>query len=363
MKMLISNRTVPLRNGVSRLVACWNNSRFPVLFRWWQAQLKSCLPLRWQKLLDSGNEEVLVHWSAGTVSKVPEVETDSVSKVASRTILVLPSRVVLTRLIVLPDSAARDLVSVMGYELDKYMPFTSEQVYFAVDRPLHGPKNTLTAHLVVIQRETLDTILDQLVQGEYSIKAVDVQQQDGSRMRVNLLPADRRLSKVMPARQLNRFLATAALLFAVTGMWLWVSTRELQLEQMRLQVKALRTEAQQIQTLRQQLNSAREASQYVSDKKMRVLSVSGMLNELSQCIPKSTWLEQLVINAEGEVNLNGQSSQASALINEMRACTSLINPHFQGVIQGDSNTGKERFYLRAQLRHKEVVNDASPQRL
>ena len=52
----------------------------------------------------------------------------------------------------------------------------------------------------------------------------------------------------------------------------------------------------------------------------------------------------------GGVSLSGQSSKASALITRMKDCKTLSDAQFQGIIQPDADTGKERFSLRAQLR-------------
>jgi general secretion pathway protein L len=58
----------------------------------------------------------------------------------------------------------------------------------------------------------------------------------------------------------------------------------------------------------------------------------------------------LGIDASGRVSLQGESPQATKVLKWMGASPYLDDPGFQGVIQTDARTGKERFYMTAQLR-------------
>jgi general secretion pathway protein L len=78
------------------------------------------------------------------------------------------------------------------------------------------------------------------------------------------------------------------------------------------------------------------------------------LSELTACLPDDTWLDQLEVDA-ADVSMSGQSARASALIGRAKACRSLENPQFQGVIQPDADTGKDRFALHARL-HQEAAD-------
>ena len=74
--------------------------------------------------------------------------------------------------------------------------------------------------------------------------------------------------------------------------------------------------------------------------------MAALMSELTACLPDDTWLEQLEIDAD-DVAFSSQSVRASVLISRLKDCRSLENPQFQGVIQRDAASGKERFALHA----------------
>ena len=74
--------------------------------------------------------------------------------------------------------------------------------------------------------------------------------------------------------------------------------------------------------------------------------------DLTGCLGPDTWVEQLEVAADGAVSITGQSAKASALITRVKACRTLADAQFQGIIQADEKTGKERFSLRARLRQE-----------
>lgn len=352
------------RDGWIRVVCYWQDSFLPAFFRWWREQLLACLPNRVQQALTVSNNEVLLYWRNGQLWDMQGEHAQALSKdlstMSPKRVMLLPAETALTRRIYLPKAAVHDLTAVLTFELDKFMPFSARQVYFDIEKPVASVGSNLTMRLVVIRREPFDALLNDLARAGHRIDAVDVLSVDGQRLQVNLLPASRKAVRQAPQRWLNRGLITLVLGLVVSAMLLWVHSSEALLETMRTQVKKIRAEALQVQVLRQQLNSAREIGQFVLARKTEAPYMSGLLNELSRCIPGTTWLEQLEISAEGQVKLNGQSSQASELITDMGHCPSLSDIQFQGIIQADAVTGKDRFYLRAQLRQKEADHARSP---
>ena len=56
------------------------------------------------------------------------------------------------------------------------------------------------------------------------------------------------------------------------------------------------------------------------------------------------------IDHGGQVGMQGQGTQAASLLEALKGSASLAEPAFQGSIQKDPSTGKERFFMVAQLR-------------
>jgi general secretion pathway protein L len=65
----------------------------------------------------------------------------------------------------------------------------------------------------------------------------------------------------------------------------------------------------------------------------------------------------LSIDNTGQVGFQGQSPQAARLVDALKGSTVITDANFQGTIQVDPATGKERFYMVAQLRKP---NEAKP---
>jgi general secretion pathway protein L len=75
----------------------------------------------------------------------------------------------------------------------------------------------------------------------------------------------------------------------------------------------------------------------------------GLINDLTTRIPLDTYLERLQIESE-QVQLQGQAEEASKLIALLGASPCLGNPGFQGQVQPDARTGKDRFQINAVLK-------------
>ncbi|WP_213881936.1 PilN domain-containing protein [Pseudomonas sp. dw_358] len=305
------------------------------------------------------NEEV-VHWRDAALWDNSGTQIDlanaRLSGSTARLVLVLAAENVLTRPVVLPPTAASELSAIMKYEVDRYMPFTGEQVYLDYERPIVRPDKSLQVNLVVVARRRLDGILQTLGNRGIKVSSVSALDRDGHQLQVDLTPNDWQVARADPHRRTGWILITVSVALTLLVMHLWVVDREDQLEIMRGEVRALRSQAQAVQSLRQSLSAARDEGQYVGVRKANASSMSGLLSELSQCIPSNTWLEQLIINPAGDVSLDGQSELASGLIDQMKKCTSLSNMGFSGVIQTDAATGKDRFSILAHLKREGLQN-------
>ncbi|WP_248132056.1 general secretion pathway protein GspL [Pseudomonas sp. B329] len=268
-------------------------------------------------------------------------------------VLILQSPQLLIHEVLLPVAAAQNLASVLSYEMDRYTPYTASQVYFDFAHEPIKHRALVRIRLAVVKRERLDTLLDQAQQADHSITAVDVVDEHGARLNVNLLPPHRRAQVRRTFMQPLPALVLAALALMITPPLLWLHNRQQALEDMQRQVKVLQEQTQQVLRINQQINETLNAQRYVVERRAQTTSMSALLNELTQCITLDTSLEYLDISVDGQVSLTGHSNQASALMSSMKSCNSLTGINFQGAIQPDSATGQDRFTLLATLRKME----------
>lgn len=374
--------TDALQPTLARLRASYAQSPLPDFFAWWGGQLRACLPPRLRALVEERGDilllesraDALVVYRVGdaaaaltSIDKSLSVEEQRLAFAACRknfedtslrTVLCLPRPQVLLRRLKLPAAAENNLVQVLAFEMDRQTPFKADQVYSDQRIAERDPvSKALTVDLAVVPKATLDAELARLDALELSLDGVDgwSNQPGSAPLGFNFLPVARRVRHRNMRLRLNLALAAAALVLLVVAMNLWVSNREQAVALMTTDVTALQNEAKQVATLRKGLADSLEAASFLSRKKVGAPSMVAMLLELTHAIPDDTWLQRLSVSDSKQVNLQGQSEHAASLIEKLAGAKTITGPSFQGVIQPDARTGKERFNIVATL----AVADAS----
>jgi general secretion pathway protein L len=106
-------------------------------------------------------------------------------------------------------------------------------------------------------------------------------------------------------------------------------------------------DALRVKILRQRLCDSAGAAGFLARKKTETASVLPVLEELTRRLPDDTWLERFTLSATGQLGFQGQSPQAARLIDALKGARAIGDPSFQGTIQTDPTSGKERFYMQA----------------
>ncbi|WP_158882601.1 PilN domain-containing protein [Rhodanobacter sp. L36] len=373
----MSTATQSLRPLLDRLRRGWRASPLPAFFGWWGGELRELLPVRWRgwftggadwyllqrigvqwTLRRSNHPEVLARWNDGDdVSAFDESARQAalhavlqkVDREDLRLSLLLPPEAVLRRTLALPAATRDNLQQVVGFEMDRQTPFTLAQVYYAVrELPTAVGDGRVHAELVVITRGALDPLLSQVRALGVSIDAVDLAQGNG-RLGVNLLPPEQTPRHARPRRRMNLILAGCAVLLLVLALNQWLHNRQVVLDQMQSEVDGMRNEAQQVASLRQRLQDNAGAAGFLAQRKKDSVSMLSVLQDATARLPDSTWLERFNIDATGQIGMQGQSQQSAKLLDALKDSTLITQASFQGSIQPDPTSGKERFYLIAQL--------------
>jgi general secretion pathway protein L len=306
--------------------------------RAWRDELSGLLPAALRSRLAAGPSVQKIHWPLP-----PKAASANVT-------LVLPFQEVMVQTIHLPAAAAADLMRVMSFEIDRYTPFSADQVHFAA-HVTHRAADRVSVLMVVVDRNRLLQVIDRCRQTGLTLQAIDALDAHGEAMGVDLLPSSLRPAPSRTARVHGLMLLTCTVL-TVTLMLSLLDRRQAQVEQMNQAVAEQRQQMIGLEASRRELTDTQGASGYLARLKTSRPTVTALLTELSHCLGNDTWLDQLEVRDSGDINLSGQSPQASALINRVRDCHSLQKARFQGVIQPDPQSGKDRFSLAAQLRQE-----------
>ncbi|WP_122466629.1 type II secretion system protein GspL [Pseudomonas viridiflava] len=350
MNASVSARLAPVIALRDRVVQQWRGSLGQQAWQWWSAELRACLPPRVRRWLVRETVEQMYVW--------PLVEPVAATGANAQKILLLPSSLVLVQSLQLPVAAARNLSTVVGYELDRFTPFDAGQLYF-VARQESRNAGFIQVRLVAVLRKRLDAILEECAALGLRPDTVDVGTPD-ERLSVDLLPAPLRPQQSHSGHRLQRWLLWICAGLLLGTMLLWLNDRQQLLEEMQAEVKAQKAQVSEVQQLRQQLTNTRGAANYLLRRKAAQPPLSALLSELTACLPSDTWIDHLEISDSAEVAFAGQSAKASALIARVKDCRSLDNAQFQGVIQPDSKTGKDQYSLRAHLHQSPPQDQSDP---
>lgn len=361
----------------------------PRFFAWWGGQLLACLPARWRAVLSERSESLLLDLQ-GEEFVVWREKGDSVREYARirrgtpveeqaaefrrlrnaiddpdvRTVFVIPPERVLSRTLGLPAAAEENLRQVLAFEMDRQTPFKADQVYFD-SRVLGHDANGRTARveLVLIPRGQLDQELGVLPGGATELDGVDTWREGrgAARRHINLLPPERRARRRSLRLPINLGLAALAIVLLVVNMNQSLANRAAAVELMRDEVKQAGEEAREVSALRQTLVDSIGGANFLTERKRKGPLMVGLINDLTTRIPLDTYLERLQIESD-QVQLQGQAEEASKLIALLGASPCLGNPGFQGQVQPDARTGKDRFQINANLKECSLAAGTEPGR-
>jgi general secretion pathway protein L len=123
---------------------------------------------------------------------------------------------------------------------------------------------------------------------------------------------------------------------------LWQKARLL--ESLDAEVTRVRSQAVEVDEVRQELEKARQGSTVVLQLKWDEPRVIDLLRELTDRIPDDTWVQSLEYQNQ-EVQLRGESGQATALIGLLEEAPGIEGVSFRSPVTQVARTGKERFNL------------------
>ncbi len=378
----MNSATQTLRPQIDRARRAWRGSPLPGFLAWWSGELRALLPVRWQAFFSGGNVwcllrhedgewhvrrsghgETSLPWSdaldASAQQAMLGAAVAGIDRQDLRLALCLPQDAALRRRLLLPEAARDNLRQIGAFEMDRQTPFRTEQVYYDLrELPGPAPAGRISAELVAAPRAAVDAKLEHLRNAGIAIDAVDLC--DGeTRLGVNLLPPEMARVHRDPRRRLNLALVAATVVLLLLCLGQWLHNRQDALAAMQAQVDDMRGDAQKIASLRKQLEDSSGAAGFLAKRKTDSIAVVDVLQDLTTRIPDDTWLERFTVDSNGHIGIQGQSAKAAPLIDALQSSKLITGANFQGVIQRDPATNKERFYMDAQLRMPAAAKPAT----
>lgn len=355
---------------------------------WWKAELKSFVPEKYQALwfpepikvyLTQEKNSVAVWCKQGLKFKKyrNEESVDSaqeewwhqvghiVNQADGQAVIVqylLAKDEALIKKIALPEAAKENLDEVIGFELDKYVPFNADQVQlsYKIDKENSGD-NKLLLDLVVIPKQKVTDILGLCDEKSVSLDGIDVNLQDynlePSYLGVNLLPTEKR--KPIDFFNLKINLGLMVLLFGLIYfvMHTSIANKQSKIEKLTNINEQLQKQARTSKLLKKELKSVIVSSKFLQNKKANHPALVTLLSDVTSILPNHTYLTRVKIN-QNTLEITGQSDNANSLIPLLNQSANWYAPQVVGSITADVRTKKEKFTIKAELNEpQEEVED------
>jgi general secretion pathway protein L len=269
---------------------------------------------------------------------------------AGEVVLCLPRHKALIKELTLPLAAEENLREVLAFEMNRQTPFRAEQVYYDYALATRDVrKAVLTVVLVLVPRQVLEELLAALGRlGFYPDVVTTRPDQGEGLLAVNLIPDQDRKPRPVMARRVNALLGLLALLLLIAAVSLPLWHKRQVIKTLEPELRAAAEQAGEVRGLREEVELLQARSRFLVEKKQSTLMMLQIINELTRILPDDTWIHRLEINGS-EVQLQGQSAAAAALIPLIEASSIFHNVRFRSPITQVARSNAERFHLSADI--------------
>jgi general secretion pathway protein L len=351
-----------------------NGTSLPLgkLLNYWRETLVRCLPhwlrhrlaLRnpWLIVVPNGDDAVLFRQLGDEREPIGGLDLRTAGPLTTQTVrapksgwretcVELPAEQVLLRRVTLPTQVKDNLRQVIAYEIDRLTPFQIADVYF--DMRIQGTLargTKLDVNLALCRRDRATEWLERLREGGSPASRL---RWVGAWHEANLLPPEERPRRRRFGSLVSRLLVVVLLLLMIATLMtpIWQKTREQ--EAMTLELRQLRNSAAEVEQVRQELERARLGSVEVLQRKLGQPRITDLLRELTDLLPDGTWVQTMNYR-DGDVDIRGESNQATALIGILEQGPGISEVTFRSPVMQVASTGQERFHIAFQYSRPET---------
>jgi general secretion pathway protein L len=270
--------------------------------------------------------------------------------------------------IYLPEAAQENLQQVVGFELDRYTPFTADQVYFDALTLTKTGQGQIEVLLVITPIDIMESFLAHL--NVWGVKPVRVEYQDVIQSHPqllghhNLLPDHYQPESNKFAQSVHWFLTGLALVLLLAVLFYPVWIEKQAVDFLKLQLKSLEKETDFVEAQQLEITRLQEETQKLIAIKQQEPELIEVLNELTRLLKDDTWLTNLQYS-DKHMQIQGQSPAASSLISTLEESPYFSQVAFVSPLTQDKATNLERFQISMNVQPKPVdanaVGNETPQ--
>lgn len=223
----------------------------------------------------------------------------------------LPRAAYLVRRQQLPAAARRDFEKILDVDLERATPFRQQDVYcdyFIEGRPDRDGK--LTVNQIVVKRQVLDPILNELASNRIKVDFVDCWDDDKKqRLPINLLKGQRKEPATTSYARLVLALSACIAVLSGSAILIGLSKYETALQQLEVATEATKAKALAVE---RSLSEIEASLAEISDlRRLRTTrpSTIRILDELTRLLPDTAWVSHLRIEGNAiEVTIVTQAT-------------------------------------------------------
>lgn len=247
----------------------------------------------------------------------------------------LPPGSVLSRELVLPLAAARDLRAMIGFEMDRLTPFAADELYWSTSNvTADRARAKLRLTLAIVPRRQVESLRAGLARCHVRPAFIEA-----GAARIEL--GGQRMSGRWRRQGLPALCAVLVLACIATPF----ARQQVALDAAATSIAAATPAARVAQDLRRQLAGAAQGRAAIAQARHAGDALQ-VLATLTAALPDGTWLGDLTLK-QGALSFDGQSADAAGLIGRLSAVPGLRDPSFTAPVTRTADGRADLFSLRA----------------
>jgi general secretion pathway protein L len=251
-------------------------------------------------------------------------------------ILRLPAGTVLSRDLALPLAAARDLHTVVAYEMTRLTPLTADELLWGISQVTPDrARERVTLRLSIVSRSQVEPLLAALAR--LGLHPGSIEAERGS---IPLDAARRRGQLSLP-----KLWAWSCAGLAVCCIITPFLRQQMALDAVDRVIAAHQAVADLGESLRRRIAIANSSHAAIARARQAGDALQ-VLATLTDALPDGTWLNDLSLSG-GDVSMDGQSDNAAKLIGLLAAIPALRAPSFTAPVTRSADDKSDQFSLHA----------------
>ncbi len=340
---------------------------FGGFFEWWGAQLLSLVPagLRGSAagpdalIADAttpgmlallrrrrGAEQLLARVASDDPAATAKLQAALAGRPRGEPVLLrLPQDRALERSVSLPIAAERDLERVLGYEMERLTPFTTDEVFwgYAVQERDRA-RARLTLRLTVVPRAAVADLIDMLASLGGRPAVLETPSASGRRLIKLTHEGPRAAGGLLGERNLVIAAAVLLVLVLVTPF----IRQSLILAEVQDRRAAMAPRLRQAETLRARITGAGAGGDAVAAETRRLGDTLAALAAITEILPDDSYLTEFTMR-ERHITISGLGASAPRLISLLSADPRIRNPAFTAPVTRSETNHLDVFSIRAEL--------------